>query len=100
MAAALLLEADGHGVTLFERFEAPRPVGSGLMIQPTGLAVLDSLGLGQALRATGAPVRRLFGRAGADGPVVLDVRYAAGGPRAGVGYGVHRAALFDICIRR
>ena len=96
MAAALLLDADGHRVTVFERFLTPRPIGSGLMIQPTGLAVLDALGLGEAVRRVGAPVTRLFGRAGAGGPVVLDVRYAALGRGAGVGYGVHRAAVFDI----
>ena len=37
LATALLLHRDGHRVTLFERFDAPRPVGSGLMIQPTAL---------------------------------------------------------------
>ena len=45
LAAALLLHRQGHRVTLFERFEEPRPIGSGLMIQPSGLAVLDALGL-------------------------------------------------------
>ncbi|HEX8449366.1 MAG TPA: NAD(P)-binding protein, partial [Allosphingosinicella sp.] len=34
LAAALLLARDGHRVRLYERFDAPRPVGSGLMIQP------------------------------------------------------------------
>ena len=99
MAAALLLSRDGHRVTIFERFEAPRPIGSGLMIQPTGLAVLDRLGLGEAMRAAGAPVERLFGRAGADGPVVLDVRYAALGGKGEPGLGVHRGALFDLLHR-
>jgi 2-polyprenyl-6-methoxyphenol hydroxylase-like FAD-dependent oxidoreductase len=59
LAAALLLHRDGHRVTLFERFEAPRPLGSGLMIQPTGMAVLDSLGLGEALGACAARVSPL-----------------------------------------
>lgn len=49
LATALLLHRDGHHVTLFERFDAPRPVRSGLMIQPTGLAVLRQLGLADAL---------------------------------------------------
>ena len=39
LAAALLLHRAGHEVTLFERFDTPRPIGSGLMIQPTGMAV-------------------------------------------------------------
>lgn len=45
LAAALLLHRQGHRVTLYERLEALRPVGSGLMVQPTGLAVLAKLGL-------------------------------------------------------
>ena len=94
-----MLQADGRRVTVFERFDAPRPIGSGLMIQPTGLAVLDTLGLGEAVREAGARVTRLFGRAGAAGPVVLDVRYAALGRKAGAGYGVHRAALFEVLHR-
>ncbi len=49
LATALLLHRDGHHVTLFERFDTPRAVGSGLMIQPTGFAVLRELGLADAL---------------------------------------------------
>lgn len=95
LAAAILLHRDGHRVTLFERFEQPRPVGSGLMIQPTGLAVLDRLGLADATIAAGARVDRLFGEAGDTGRTVLDVRYAAlGGSRFGIG--IHRARLFGV----
>lgn len=95
LAAALLLTREGHRVTIFERFEAAQPVGSGLMLQPTGLAVLDQLGLGDAARASGAVIERLVGRAGADGPLVLDVRYAAM-RRAVTGIGLHRASLFAL----
>ena len=45
LAAALYLERAGHKVTIFERFDEPKPVGSGLMLQPTGLTVLADLGL-------------------------------------------------------
>lgn len=95
LAAALFLHRSGHEVTLFERFEAPRPIGSGLILQPTGLAVLDRLGLGASARETGAPIERLFGRAVPSGRIVLDVRYAA--LRDGrQGIGIHRAALFQL----
>jgi 2-polyprenyl-6-methoxyphenol hydroxylase-like FAD-dependent oxidoreductase len=90
MAAALLLHRDGHRVVVFERFETPRPVGSGIILQPTGLAVLDALGLKEAVAASGARIDRLFGLS--DGATVLDVRYAALG--AGHGVGIHRATLF------
>ena len=43
LAAAILLRRQGHCVTIFEQFEKPAPVGSGLVIQPVGLAVLDEL---------------------------------------------------------
>lgn len=95
LAAALLLHRDGHRVTLFERFAEPQPIGSGLMLQPTGLAVLDRMGLADDAIARGARIDRLFGEAGGSGRTVLDVRYAAlGGDRFGIG--IHRADLFDL----
>jgi 2-polyprenyl-6-methoxyphenol hydroxylase-like FAD-dependent oxidoreductase len=96
LAAALLLRRDGHRVWLFDRFEAPRPVGSGIMLQPTGLAVLASLGADGGAIAAAARIDRLFGRASPSGRVVLDVRYRALGRKADFGLGLHRAALFDI----
>ena len=96
LATALLLHREGHRVTLFDRFDAPRPVGSGLMIQPTGLAVLRQLGVGEALLDHGARIDRLHGEAGSSGRVVLDVRYSALGEHAAFGVGVHRATLFAL----
>ena len=96
LAAALLLHRDGHRVTLFDRFEQARPVGSGLMIQPTGLAVLRQLGLEDRLHALGARVDRLFGQAAASGRTVLDVRYAALRRKKAFGVGIHRASLFAL----
>jgi 2-polyprenyl-6-methoxyphenol hydroxylase-like FAD-dependent oxidoreductase len=96
MATALLLARDGHRVQLYERFEAPRPLGSGLMLQPTGLAVLRELGLAEAAVAAGARIERLFGRAEPAGRTVLDVRYEWLRQPALFGIGIHRAALFDL----
>ena len=62
LSAALLLCRDGHRVTLFDQFEAPRPLGSGLILQPTGLAVLGELGLAGRILALGGRIDRLFGR--------------------------------------
>ncbi len=95
MAAALLLHGDGHRVTLFERFETPRPLGSGLMLQPTGRAVLAKLGLADPAIAAGARVDRLFGAAAGSARTVLDVRYSALRQDA-FGIGIHRAALFAL----
>ena len=96
LAAALLLHRDGHRVRLYERFETPRPIGSGLLIQPTGLAVMERLGLDTALKAHASPVERLLGKAVRSGATVLDVRYSALGKPLRVGLGIHRAALFAI----
>ena len=96
LAAALLLRRDGHRVTVFERFETPGPIGSGLMIQPTGFAVLEQLGLANGVLKRGARIDRLIGQAEATGPIVLDVRYAALGRPSAFGIGVHRASLFSL----
>jgi 2-polyprenyl-6-methoxyphenol hydroxylase-like FAD-dependent oxidoreductase len=94
LATALLLARDGRRVTLFERFATPQPIGSGLMLQPTGLAVMRELGLTEAVLAQGARVDRLLGCT-AEGSVVLDVAYRAlKGERFGLG--IHRASLFGV----
>jgi len=95
LSAALLLDRDGHRVTLFEQFDAPRPIGSGLILQPTGLAVLEELGLAKRILSLGSRLDRLFGCLLPSGRIVLDVRYRVlGGDRFGLG--VHRAALFNV----
>ncbi len=98
LAAAILLKRQGRDVAIYERFEAPQPVGSGLMLQPTGLAVLRAMGLEAELLSAGARIARLFGRASPSGRIVLDVRYAALGPEI-FGLAVHRAALFETLHR-
>ena len=98
LAAALILARQGRTVDVFERFEQAGPVGAGFMLQPTGLAVLDDLGLTPAVEAMAQPIDHLFGREFRRGRVVLDVRYAdLKRPRPALG--VHRAALFDVLYR-
>src|SRR5688572_3045895 len=50
-AAALLLARAGARVTLLERVAEPRAIGAGIAIAENGLAVLESLGLHDALAA-------------------------------------------------
>ncbi|MFZ1772456.1 MAG: NAD(P)/FAD-dependent oxidoreductase [Rhizobiaceae bacterium] len=95
LAAALYLKRAGHSVTLFERFSAAQPLGSGLILQPTGLAVLADLGLESEITRLGARIDRLAGHDSASGRVVLDVRYDAL-KGSGAGLAVHRAALFSV----
>ena len=95
-AAALLLARDGHDVTIVERFEDPRPVGAGLLIQPLGQRVLEEMGLLEPLAARSAPVRRFDGRT-RSGRVVLRFAYDDHRSALGaVGLGVHRAELFRV----
>ena len=95
LAAAALLAREGHRVTLFDQFAAAGPVGSGLMLQETGLAVLGALGLRAQTEALGAPIARLHGISVDTGRAVLDVRYAA--LRQGLaGLGIQRAVLFEV----
>ncbi len=93
LAAALLLDRYGHTVTLYERFEEPRPIGSGLMIQPTGLAVLAELGLAEDVLAHAAPIVRIHGR-NTHGETVLDARYGDLAAQGVCGLGIHRGSLF------
>lgn len=97
-AAAAFLADAGHDVTIFERFAEPRPSGAGLLLQPSGLAVLQALGLRAAALAAGATVTGLNGRT-AGGRVVLDLAYGDLHPAAH-GLGIHRSSLFDLLYER
>lgn len=90
MAAAALLADGGHDVTILDRFAEPRPVGSGLVIQPVGQRVLDIIGCGDAARMQGRTITRMRGHETGHGRPVLDVSYA---PHAGLA--IHRASIFD-----
>lgn len=98
LAAALYLHRAGHRITIFERFSEPSPVGSGLILQPTGLTVLADLGLLNAILGLGNRIERLHGADAASGRTVLDVRYDAR-PGGRFGLAVHRAALFGVLYR-
>lgn len=94
LAAATALRRSGHRVVVFDQFDAPAPVGSGLVVQPVGLDVLDSLGALPAAMAWGNRIHRMFGHEASTGRPVLDVTYdAPGEPRFGLA--IHRAALFQ-----
>lgn len=93
LAAACLLARDGHDVALFDQFDTPRPVGSGLMIQPLGLAVLDMCRAGDAARTAGQRIARMYGEEVTRGRRVLDVTYDPKAREAAQGLAIHRAAL-------
>ena len=93
LCTGAFLARQGHGVTLFDQFEKPEPVGSGLVIQPVGLAVLARLGIGDAVREMGAPLSQLTGHEAKSARQVLNAGY--GRVR---GLGIHRASLFEALL--
>jgi 2-polyprenyl-6-methoxyphenol hydroxylase-like FAD-dependent oxidoreductase len=90
-ASAIALARAGHDVSVFERFETARPLGAGLLLQPSGLSALARLGLREQAESWGARVSELDGRI-ASGKRVLDLAYGEGE----YGLGIHRGALFQI----
>ena len=94
LSVATLLDRAGHRVTVFERFDASRPVGSGLMLQPTGLAALERFGLRAEIERRGARIDRLHGKTDR-GTTIFDLGYADLDP-ALYAVAVHRAALHGV----
>lgn len=92
-AAALFLARDGHRVTLYERVPTPGTVGAGILLQPTGLAVLRALGLLEGILAKGGPVHQLYGTSHT-GRVVMNLQYGDWQEGA-CGIGLHRGVLFQ-----
>ncbi|WP_162559104.1 NAD(P)/FAD-dependent oxidoreductase [Sphingorhabdus sp. EL138] len=98
LASALFLAQQGHQVTLFERFSEPRPLGSGLLIQPSGQQVLDSLGLLDRIRQLASPVHQLHGISVHNGRRALDMKYQ-NARHAVSALGIHRASLFETLMQ-
>jgi len=93
-AAALFLCRAGHRVTVYEAVPEPSAVGAGIMLQPTGMRVLETLGLLEPVLTRGNRVDRLhcLTREGKD---VIDLRYADVHDGA-YGLGLHRGVLFEV----
>ena len=94
LAAAAFLARDGHQVHLLERFAEARPIGAGLLLQPTGLACLARLGLDAGARELGAVIHDIQGRTVGGWPV-LAIDYRRLRPHL-FGLGIHRASLFAL----
>ncbi len=98
LGAGLYLSRRGYEVVIYEEFEEPRPVGSGLMLQPTGLSVLHELGLLENILVRGQRLDRILGCDAHTGKRVLDVHYNnLDGRRFGLG--THRHGLFDVLYK-
>jgi 2-polyprenyl-6-methoxyphenol hydroxylase-like FAD-dependent oxidoreductase len=92
LASAIAFARAGHDVTVFEKHGALAPLGAGLLIQPQGVAALDALGVGAALRAASVPVSRLLGTCHR-GWTLVDIPYHDCEAR-----GVSRPALSQVLL--
>ena len=97
LAIANLLANTDHEITLYDQFDTPAPVGSGLVIQPVGLRVLEKLGAAKEALSKGAAGYQMLGYEAHTKRKVLDVSY---GPEGGsnFGLGIHRASLFEALL--
>lgn len=94
LTAASLLADQGHEVSVFDQFVTPKPVGSGLVIQPVGQQVLAEVGALDAALGYGNRMTHMLGIEAENGARVLDVKYDLSDANA-YGLAIHRAALFD-----
>ncbi len=97
-AAAIRLAERGIDVTLYEAVPEPRPIGAGLLLQPTGQRVLAAMGLLDEALVLGVRVDRLFGDT-PGGRTVLDMSYRRFHSEA-YGLGLQRGALMGLLWAR
>src|SRR4051794_7796156 len=97
LAAAAFLARRGASVEVLERAPAPGPVGAGLLLQPTGMAVLRRLGVLDEVIAGASVVSRLVGTT-VGGRRFMDLAYPAGSFGLGVARGVLFVALRDAAV--
>lgn len=96
-ASALFLARQGHRVTVYERVPEPTTLGAGIMLQPTGMAVLRALGLENDVVPRGDVIDTLTVQTAA-GRKVMELEY--GQLQRGLyGVGLHRGVLFDVLYR-
>lgn len=98
-AAALYLTRAGHRVTLIERSAHLGPVGAGLLLQPSGQAVLRDLGLLDRILAASEPIACLNAvHPGGRTLIRLPYDFDPADPDPASGYGVARGLLFGTLL--
>src|SRR5690625_1654111 len=96
LATTFLLGRQGHDVTLVERAAALTAIGAGILLQPSGLAVLSAIGCLGHMQQYGHRIDALDGTTHS-GRKIMQVRYAhLRKPHDVFGLGVHRTALCHV----
>ena len=94
LATAILLARQNIQVTIFEKVSELKPVGAGLLLQPSGLAVFEHLDILDEALKLGAMVTGLEGQL-ANGFKIVDSHYTQAHPDL-YGIGIHRATLCHV----
>jgi len=92
--SAYLLAKDGHEVTVLEQADSLRAFGAGILLQPSGQAVLKRLGWLDAVLSRAAPLKELYARH-VGGQEMINNRYYDYTPKC-CAYGIHRGVLFNV----
>jgi 2-polyprenyl-6-methoxyphenol hydroxylase-like FAD-dependent oxidoreductase len=92
-ASAIFLARAGYRVKVFEAVAEPEPIGAGVLIQPTGQAILQELGLLDLIAKQSSRIDSLYGDT-PTGRTVLDVEYKTLSAKL-YGLGVQRGVLMQ-----
>lgn len=96
--AAWQLATLGHNVTVFEQSPKCGPVGAGILLQPSGKAVLQSLGLLNDVASWSSRIDSLHARH-ANGSTLVHLKYERVSQSL-FGLGVHRGRLFELLFSK
>lgn len=99
LSCALQLAKQDHQITIFERMSDLAMQGSGVIIQPIGLAALDILGIRTEIEQYGQSIHTVIGRSGERSRLSVHVDYSR---LSGINYalGLQRGALFNVLYRK
>lgn len=98
LTVATLLAQSSHKVQVFDQFDDPKPVGSGLVIQPVGREVLGAIGAAKEAHKKGQLITRMLGNEATSKKPVLDVWYSRSQNPEHYGLAIHRASLFQAIL--
>jgi 2-polyprenyl-6-methoxyphenol hydroxylase-like FAD-dependent oxidoreductase len=94
LAVAAFLKDQGHGVTIYTEQSSPSAEGGGLIVPPSGQAVLERLGILRKLMSYGVKISRIDGERVRDEKSVVRARYGVG-DAARFGLALQRLALIE-----
>lgn len=99
LSSSIFLRSMGYEVHVFEREPIFDPIGSGILLQPSGLAVLENLGVLDICLDKGAPISGIVGCSPFEKRTILDANYShwSSGAHA---LGIHRETLLKVLYKQ